>query len=769
MKTHLLLFVLLFVNVQFGSSIGNRPPYKNTSLTFEKRADDLLGRMTLDEKVAQTFCLSSEWFIKNNVVDTIKLAEALKNGMGQIRDYFVTDERNSVRINNWIQKHLAEKTRLGIPVIIHGEGLHGYVGNNATSFPQAIALSSTWNLELLDKVYSTTANEARSRGVQHLLSPVLDVARDPRWGRFSETFGEDPYLIGEIGVQVIKSYQGENQDVNHSQHVMATLKHFPGSGTTVGGLNVAPMVTGERDFREIFLYPFKQAVQRGKAMSVMAFYGEYDGIPTHTNTHLLRTILRKEWGFKGMVVSDYFALNLLRQGWMWEFNRHQVAGDSVEAARLAITAGVNIEMVVVECYSALRDLVLNGKVPRSVLDGVVRETLICKFKVGLFDHYLANADRAVEISNDPQSNQIAFDAAKQSIILLKNSNNTLPISSSKYKKIAIIGPNAKDTILGDYSTKKPRYFVSVFDGIKQRAGSEFEVLYAQGCQITPNTSEFSEQLVNDRKLLNEALAIAQKADVIVLAVGGNIETDREGRDRSDLQMLGLQNELIAGVCKLGKPVVLSLFGGKLYAIPEIYKKVDASLLCWTLGQETGTGFAAVLFGDANPSGKLTVSIPVSTGHLPCYYNKKPSAFGRSYFYEDYIGGCVYPFGFGLSYTTFDISTPLLQTKTISATDTLNITVEVTNTGKYTGAEVVQLYLRDIVSSVTRPMKQLKDFKRVELKPGETKQISFTLTPEKLSFYDRDMNFIVEPGKFEVMVGNSSMDKDLKKINFEVKE
>ncbi|MEI7501655.1 MAG: glycoside hydrolase family 3 protein, partial [Paludibacter sp.] len=449
------IFVIIMISNSFGTT--KIPPYKNPTVAISQRVEDLLRRMTLEEKVAQTYCLSTEWFVKNNVIDTVKLAKALENGMGEMREYFITDEPNTIRINNWIQQYLQRKSRLGVPVIMHGEGLHGYVGHHATSFPQAIALSSTWNLELIDKAYSITAAEARSRGVQHLLSPVLDVARDPRWGRFSETFGEDPYLIGEIGVQVMKSFQGENQDVNKPNRVMATLKHFPGSGTTVGGLNVAPMVTGERDFREIFLYPFKQAVQRGKALSVMAFYGEYDGIPTHTNTHLLRDILRKEWGFKGMVVSDYFALDLLGKGWIWEFNKHQMATDSVEAARLAMTAGVNIEMVYTNAYYALKDLVKSGKLSEKILDNAVREILTCKFQLGLFENNRADAAKALAVTNNPNNKIIALDAAKQGITMLKNRNNTLPLSQKKLQKIAVIGPNATDTILGDYSTGKPIY------------------------------------------------------------------------------------------------------------------------------------------------------------------------------------------------------------------------------------------------------------------------------------------------------------------------
>lgn len=533
------------------------------------------------------------------------------------------------------------------------------------------------------------------------------------------------------------------------------------------------MVSGERDYREIFLYPFKQAVQRGKAMSVMAFYGEYDGIPTHTNTHLLRDILRKEWVFKGIVVSDYFALDILGKGWIWEFNRHQVANDSVEAARLAMTAGVNVEMVFTQSYYALKDLIRSGKLSEKIIDDAVREILTCKFQLGLFENNRADAAKALAVTNNPNNIFIAFDAAKQGITMLKNRNNILPLSQTKNQKIAVIGPNATDTILGDYSTGKPIYFVSVLDGIKERAGADYEILYARGCNITPNTPEFAMKIKTDRELLKQAMAVARNADVIVLAVGGNVDTDREGRDRSDLQMLGLQNELIDSVSTLGKPVVLSLFGGKLYAIHETYKKVDATLLCWTLGQETGNAFAAILFGDANPSGKLTVSIPVSTGHLPCYYTKKPTAYGRMYYYyyyyyEEYVGSAFYPFGYGLSYTTFDIKNVKSERSTIMPNETINVTADVTNTGAVEGAEVVQMYIRDVVSSVTRPMKQLKYFKRVALKPGETQQVTFKITPEKLSFYDRNMNFIVVPGEFEVMVGNSSLDKDLKLLKFEVK-
>lgn len=733
------------------------------------KVQKLLAKMTLDEKAAQTMSLSGEWYIKNNQIDTARLAKDIKYGIGQMRDYFVTDEKKSVQFTNFIQKYVKEHTRLGIPVIIHGEGLHGYVNDNATSFPQAIALSSTWNTALVEKITAVTANEARSRGVQQLLSPILDVARDPRWGRFSETFGEDPYLIGELGTAAVNGYQGKNANVSSPNHVAATLKHFPGSATTIGGLNVAPMVTSERDFREIFCYPFKQVIKRSNPQSVMAFYGEYDGVPTHTNTHLLRNILRKEMGFNGIVVSDYGALKLLTQGWQWEFNRHQVAADSVEAAKMAITAGVNMELVIPECYPALADLVRKGKLPIKILDDAVAEILTLKFKMGLFDNIYTNEDEAIRVSNNPESRKLALQAALEGIVMLKNEGNLLPLNIAKTKTIAVIGPNANEVILGDYSTFKPKYFETVLSGITKRAQADnINVLYAQGCKITPPQAEFAAQLKADSALVREAVKIATQSDVVVLALGGNIETDREGRDRSGLTMLGLQYHLIDEILKTGKPVILCLFGGKLYAMPDVYKKVQATFLCWNLGQETGNALAQTIFGDSNPSGKLTVSIPVSEGHLPAYYNKKPSAFGRSYYYEDYIGGAIYPFGFGLSYTNFEVTNVEVAKRSILSNESVKVFANVTNTGSKDGAVVLQMYVRDVVSSVTRPLKQLKDFKRVYLRKGETAKVEFTITPEKLAFYNREMKFLVEPGDFEVMVGTSSLDKDLQKIPFVVK-
>jgi len=734
-------------------------PYKDSELPVEQRVEDLLGRMTLEEKVGQTLCSTVKRFLAEGQLDTEKLDSVFPYGAGEIRDYLLMDVAPSAQISNEIQKYFIENTRLGIPVIMQGEALHGYVNNGATSFPQASALASTFNLNLIDSVYSVIAREARSRGINQLLSPVVDVVRDPRWGRYSESFGEDPYLVGEIAVQVVKSMQGD-ASFNDKDHVVATLKHFPGHGTTLGGLNCAPIVATPREMKEVFMYPFEQAIKRAGALSIMASYGEYDGIPTHTNHHLLRDVLRDQWGFEGIVVSDYFALPLLCTGWQWEFYRHFVAADSVDAARLAMNAGVNIELVENECYPHLVELVKQGKVSEKVLDEAVREILRLKFRLGLFEDPYVDVKEAVKIAEMKSSDELALEAARQAVIMLKNEHDILPLKPGQYKKIAVIGPNADKVILGDYSTENPKYFVTVKEGIEKRAKKDFWVSYAEGCKITPGIPGNESKLNEDRKMIKKAVRVAAKSDVVVLVIGTDRSVDKEGRDRSDIQLVGKQEELINEICDLGKPVILSVFGGKVYAIPSIYDKVDGILQCWNLGQETGNALAEIIFGDYSPGGKLTVSIPISEGHIPAYYNKKPGAYMRDYNFESNPGGAIFPFGFGLSYSEFEITDVKLEKDTISTEDSVKVFCTVKNIGDYDGAEVLQLYVQDMVSSVTRPMKQLKDFEYVYLAKGEEKQVTMELTPEKLSFYNRDMKFMNEPGMFEVKLGSSSRDEDL---------
>ncbi len=762
MKLNHLLFpaLIMLIFSGFSNTVPGDALYKKPSAPVEDRVEDLLKRMTLEEKVAQTLCYGIDMMMLDNQYDTSKLNTILKHGIGQLRDHNKVDVVTSVQLHNDVQKYLIENTRLGIPAIIHGEGLHGYVNHDATSFPQALALAGTWNLELINKVYTHVAKETRSRGVQQLLTPVLDIARDPRWGRFSETFGEDPVLTAEIGKQIVTSFQGTTDSFLDAEHVISTVKHFPSHGSPYGGFNCAPALVNDRMLREVHMYPFTKCIQDAGVVSVMAMYGEIDGIPVHASKHILKDVLRDELGFKGFVVSDYAGIELLGTGPQWEFHRHHVASDSLHAGELAAKAGVNVELMIPHGYAALADLVRQNKVKEETLDSLIRPVLEYKFRLGLFENPYVDEQKALDITNSESNNQLALEAAKQSVLMLKNKNNTAPVHPDKTSSIAVIGPNADRQLLGDYSTLKPRYFSTVYEGIKQRAGKKIDVVYHEGCKITPEIPENKNQLEKDRESIKKAVSISKESDMIVAVVGGDRNTAREGRDRNNLDLVGLQEELINELAALDKPLVLCIIGGIPYAIPDIYEKVDVVYQCWNLGQETGNAVAATLFGDHNPCAKLTVSIPRSVGHLPAFYNKKPTAYTREYLYDPAPGGFCFPFGHGLSYTTFSYDNLTLEYDTISTGDKVNISVDVKNTGTRDGVEIVQLYIHDFVATVTRPMKELKAFKRAVIKAGETKTVSLTLNANDLSFYNKHMKRVTEPGLFKIMVGSSSKDEDL---------
>jgi beta-glucosidase len=745
------------------------PAYKNPELATDARVSDLLKKMTIEEKVAQMNCYPVDMMMKDGELDNEKLKVVLKHGIGQLRDHHKVDVSTSVELHNAAQKFLKENTRLGIPAIIHGEGLHGYVNYDATSFPQALSMAQTWNLELIGKVYTTIAKETRSRGVQQLLTPVLDIARDPRWGRFSETYGEDPWLSAEVGKQVVMSFQGRDDSFLDNEHVIATLKHFPAHGSSYGGFNCAPALVNDRLLRNVQMYPFTKCIQEANAVSVMAMYGEIDGIPVHSSEYILKDVLRKEIGFTGFVVSDYGAIELLKTGPQWEFHRHHVAADSVEAALLAVKAGVNTELVLPHGYTALLDLVKQNKITEKEIDALIKPMLAYKFKLRLFDNPYVDAREAVAIASSEETDALALQAAKEAVIMLKNKNNTAPLSESELKTIAVIGPNANRELLGDYSTERPRYFSTVLDGIQERVGKNTKVLYHEGCKITPQIPENKEQLEKDKKSIEEAVKTAQQAEVIIAVVGGDRNTAREGRDRSDLDLVGFQEELLNKLFELNKPVILCLIGGIPYAIPHIYDKADVVYQCWNLGQETGNGLAAVIFGDYNPSAKLTVTIPRSVGHIPVFYNKKPTAFMREYLYDPAPGGYCYPFGFGKSYTSYQYSNLRLEKSTINAGEEIKAFIDVKNSGEMEGTEIVQLYIHDRVASITRPMKELKAFKRVDLKPGESKTAELTVPVDDLAFYGKDMKRNAEPGDFNIMVGSSSRDEDLLKTTITLTE
>jgi beta-glucosidase len=535
----------------------------------------------------------------------------------------------------------------------------------------------------------------------------------------------------------------------------------------------------ERVLRETFLYTFKEAIQKAGAISVMASYNEIDGVPSHANRWLLRDVLRKDWGFKGFVVSDYYAI--------WELSDrpdthgHHVAKDKKEACALAVQAGVNIELPEPDCYLHLVELVRKGVLKESQLDDLVAPMLFWKFKMGLFDDPYVDPDEAERVVGSEVNRRLALQAAREAITLLKNENNLLPLDLNKIRSIAVIGPNANRSLLGGYSGV-PKHDVTVLDGIKAKVGNRVKVLYSEGCKITIGGSWNQDEVVpsdpgEDRKQIAQAVKVARRADVIVLAIGGNEQTSREAwglkhlGDRASLDLIGRQEELVKAMLATDKPVIVFLFNGRPNSINYVSQNVPAIFECWYLGQETGHAVADVLFGDFNPGGKLPITIPRSVGHLPAFYNYKPSA-RRGYLFDDVSP--LYAFGYGLSYTTFEIKNVRLSTGSgsdrVGSLATARGTVvlaDVTNTGRREGTEVVQMYIRDLVSSVTRPVKELKGFKKISLKPGETKTVAFEITPESLAFYDVEMNYVVEPGEFEIMVGTSSRDSDLQKVILKV--
>ncbi len=752
-------------------------PYRNPKLSPEKRAKDLLSRMTLQEKAAQMLCI---WQQKpktltddNGNFDLAKAKAAFKdrNGLGQVGRPSDAGKglgpRQMADTTNAIQKFFIENTRLGIPVIFHEECLHGHAAIGGTSFPQPIALGGTFNPELVEKLFTMTALEARSRGAHQALTPVVDVARDPRWGRVEETYGEDPFLVSRMGIAAVRGFQGD-ASFRDKTRLLATLKHFVGHGQPESGMNCAPANVSLRVLRETFLFTFKEAIRKSGAVSVMPSYNEVDGVPSHANKWLLRDVLRKEFGFKGFTVSDYFAIWEL--GYRPDTHGHFVAEDKKESCRLAVEAGVNIELPDPDCYLHLVELVKKKVLKESQLDDLVGPMLLWKFKLGLFDDPYVDPAVAERVVGSDDHRKLARQAAREAITLLKNDGGLAPLDLSKYRTIAVIGPNANRTLLGGYSGV-PKQEVTVLDGIKARVGNRAKVLYSEGCKITIGGNWNQDAVVpsdpvEDRKQIAEAVEVAKQADIIILAIGGNEQTSREAwglnhmGDRASLDLIGRQNELIQAMLATGKPVVALLYNGRPLAPTYLVEDVPVIFECWYLGQENGHVVAEALFGDLNPGGKLPISFPRSAGHLPVFYNYKPSA-RRGYLFDDVSP--LFAFGYGLSYTTFAIKNVRLERNKIKTNGSTRVLADVTNTGKREGAEVVQMYIRDVVSSATRPIKELKGFQKVTLRPGETKTVAFEITPELLAFYDVNMKYVVEPGEFSIMVGSSSRNEDLAKV------
>ncbi len=756
--------------------------YRGAARSVEERVADLLARMTLEEKVAQIGGCWSRDLIEGSAFSPEKADERIRHGIGEITRVggaTALHPEESAALLNAVQKYLVEGTRLGIPAIIHEESCAGYMARDATCFPQAIGCAATWDPESVQQMADVIRQQMLAVGARHTLAPVLDVARDPRWGRVEETFGEDPYLISAIGTAYVKGLQGADLQ----RGVAATGKHFVGYGFSEGGMNWAPARIPARELREVFARPFEAVIHEAGLATVMNAYHEMDGVPCGSSREILVDLLRGELGFTGAIVSDYFTLENL-------VTYHQVAADYGEAARLGLEATLDLELPGNNCYGEpLLAAAKAGQVDVALIDAAVANVLRLKFRLGLFENPYVDPAGAAAVFDTPDQRALAREIARKSIVLLKNEGDLLPLNRNSLRSIAVIGPGADSIrmLQGDYhypshlevmatqsqadsAVPSPEavlpfaadgqasardYFVpmvTVLEGIKAGLPADVTVRYAPGCDITGESQEG----------FAEAVAIARQSEVAVVVVGDRcgltpICTSGEAVDRADLGLPGIQQALVEAIQATGTPVVLVLINGRPLALPWAAAHIPAIVEAWVPAEEGGAAVAEVLLGDYNPGGRLPVSLPRAVGQVPVYYNHKPSG-GRSHWYGDYRDcstSPLYPFGHGLSYTTFGYENLSVTPAQAGAGETVTISAEVTNTGARAGDEVVQLYVRDVLSSMTRPVKELKGFQRLTLQPGEKKTVSFALSASQLAFLDCNMAWIVEPGTIEIMIGSSS--------------
>jgi beta-glucosidase len=747
--------------------------------SIKQRVETLLFQMTLEEKLAQIgSCWMFELQTKGNP-DPAKINAKLGHGIGQISRVggaSTLDPISAARAGNQIQKFLVEKTRLGIPAILHEESCSGAMLLGGTAFPQMIGLASTFQPSLAEKMTCTIRKQLLAVGARQSLAPVLDVSRDPRWGRTEETFGEDPTLVSHFGMAYVRGLQGENL----ADGIMATGKHFIGHSLSQGGQNCAPVHVGQRELYDTFLAPFQAVIRDAGLASIMNSYPELDGEVVATSHHILTDLLRDELGFDGLVVSDYEAVLMIQ-------NFHHAAVDQSTAGRLAIEAGIDVELPTVVCFGdPLKTALEAGDLDIETVDTAVCRHLHKKIELDLFNNPYVDEGRVLEVFETSEQRELAREIARKSMVLLKN-DGLLPLKKT-INSLAVIGPSADSSRnqLGDYSFEATKELmtllpiadssfadcdaeafarhnirvITILEGIKAAVSPKQKVLYAKGC----------ENLDADPRGFDEAIKIAQQADVVVLVLGdrsGLVPTCTTGetRDSVDLRLPGVQEDLARAILATGKPVAAVLINGRPYAIPWLEKSANAILEAWLPGEEGGAAVADVLFGDANPGGKLPVTFPRHVGQLPIFYNHKPSGM-KSHWYGDYVSEKatpLYPFGHGLSYTTFEYSDLLINRMTnvrgkqARGGETVNISLRVANTGRVRGDEVVQLYICDEVASVPRPMKELKGYARLTLEPDESKTVTFSLPIEQLAFYDAELNLVLEPGWILVMTGSSSSD------------
>jgi beta-glucosidase len=756
------------------------PLYKNPVFPIEQRISDLLSRMTLEEKVGQMnipTCYSTElgWGLDSDapylwdMEDTkevrdkqlagcMKWAEGTHNDvLGPGGGFFTLSDRliyegprRQAEIMNELQKIAREKTRLGIPLFQIEEGTHGLMCPGGTIFPEGLAIGASWNKDLVQKIYTVAAKEGKAIGIHGLCTLVIEPNRDPRMGRNEEGYSEDPYMCSQIAGRIVQALQGF--DISSSDKLVAFLCHYPGQSQPVSGTERGAMEISERKLREVFLPSFASGIKKYGALGVMATYPAIDGVAVHSSEKMLTKILREELNFNGIVVSEGGGLGTIVT------ERH--AATQKEAGVLAIKAGVDVGISIEDAYmGGLIENVNEGKISMKDVDQAVSRLLRLKFQMGLFEHPYVDPEYAERIVNSKEHRELALQAAREGIVLLKNEKKILPLKKD-IKTIAVIGPNADAPIdqLGDYFPHHiPQHIVTVIEGIQNKVPAKTNIAYVKGCDVIGN--ELNE--------IEKAQNAAKNADIAIVVIGeGGYRTNGEGRDVASLDLTGLQEELLKAVHATGTPTVVVLINGRPLSIRWASDNIPAIIEAWMCGEQGGNAVADVLFGDYNPSGRLPITVPRHSGQFPFYYNHSATKKGAKYI--DMPATPLYEFGFGLSYTTFEYSNLSILPKEINKEGEVEITLDVINKGTIRGDEVIQLYINDIISSTSRPVRELKGYEKISIEPGEKKTVKFKLLPEDLSLYDRDMNFVVEPGIFQVMVGSSSKDIRLKG-EFEVKK
>ena len=741
LKSYIILLAILFVSVN-DVTAKKKPLYKDPKAPIEERVEDLLSRMTLAEKCAQ---------VQNRFINSMEDIHPTFEGKGFGTVYNLYEDVEDYKaIMDSVQRYMVGSTRLGIPAIITEEGIQGIIVDSCTIFPHSIAQGSTFNPELISRMASACADEAEYLGIRQVLSPVFDIPRDLRWGRVEETYGEDPYLIAEMGIEFINGYQQGRQ-------ITCTPKHFVAHGSPTGGLNTASVSGGERELRSLYLYPFRRVIQEADPRCIMSCYSTYDGVAVTGSRYYMTDILRGELGFDGYTYSDWGSVERL-------IDFHWMAKDMHDAAKIALEAGIDLNVMF--AYGTLQEQFEQGRIDMKYLDDAVRHILRVKFELGLFENPFSDASKKDEV-HCSEHLKLAKEIADESAVLLKN-NGILPLQMDKYSNVAVIGPNSDQTVFGDYSWtyQGTDVGVTLLDGIRNRFPAECSILHAEGCDWWSQ----------DDSKIAEAVELASKSDLIIAAVGSRSTylvrkpekvTCGEGYDLSSLDLPGRQNDLLKALKATGKPMVVVLIAGKPFAMPWVKENADAFLVQWYAGEEQGNSAADILLGNVNPSGRLNVSFPRSTGNSPCYYNYlptdreyydnkggSPSEPGARYIFEEPYA--LWNFGYGLSYSDFNYLSCELDAKQYTMDDAvIKAEVELENVSDRDGKEVVQLYVRDILSSVATPVQQLKAFKKVNVPARSKVKVKLELSLDELAIYNERMQRVVEPGDFEIQVGASS--------------